>query len=97
MELSQWLLWIVGGGGSAVITYWLMEHLPIEALSPELKRYLSLALAAILACLAFAASVGLDYRNDPGTTQAWVEALFTVAFVAVTGSQAIHGRLRLDK
>jgi len=95
MELRDWLVWIIGGTGSGAITYWLMEHLPLANWTSEAKRYLALALSAALACSAFAASVGLGYRNDPGTAQAWFEALFAVAFVAVTSGQMIHARKRL--
>ena len=97
MELSEWLIWLVAGGGAGVVTYWLLERLPLEGWTAEAKRYLALSLSALLACVAFAASVGLDYRPDPGTAQAWFEALFAVAFVAVTSGQVVHGRLRLDK
>ena len=97
MELSEWLIWLIGGGGAGVVTYWLLERLPLESWTSEAKRFLALALSALLACAAFAASVGLDYRPDPGTAQSWLEALFAVAFFAVTGIQVVHGRLRLDK
>lgn len=95
MELSQWLTWIVGGTGAGVITYWLMERLALDSFAPEGKRYISLALACLLASLAYVASVVLNYSPEPADWQGWLETLFSIWFVAVTGSQAIHGRLRL--
>ena len=44
---------------------------------------------------AYAASVGLGYQPEPVSQQAWVEALFAVAFVATGLSQVIHGRAKL--
>ncbi len=94
MELSEALTWVIGGGGAAVIAFWLMERADPD-LAPEHKRCLSLVLVSQLACVAFALSVLLGYVDEPTTTQGWIEALFSIAFVAVVGSQAAHGRLRL--
>ena len=94
MELSEALTWVIGGGGAAVIAFWLMEHVEPD-LAPEHRRYVSLVTAALLACVAFTLSGSLGYVEEPATVQGWIEALFSIAFVAVSGSQAIHGRLRL--
>lgn len=94
MQLSEWLVWIVGGGGAGVITYWIMEHLKLD-LEPEAKRYIVLLLSALLACVGFAASVGLGYRISPAGWQGWLEQLFTVVFAAFTSSQVVHARLKL--
>ena len=95
MELREILVWIVGGGGAAGVAYWLMERITLPEFSSEHRRYISLALAAVLGGLAFVASVGLGYRPMPANAQGWLESLFSVAFVAVAGGQALHGRLRL--
>ena len=95
-SLADFLLWVIGGGGAGVIAYWLMEHIGLlGGLSSEWKRYVSLGLAAVLACLAFVAAVALSYKDDPGSAQGWLEALFAVAFLAVTAGQVLHGRLKL--
>jgi len=97
MNLADFLTWLVGGGGAAIVAYWLMEHLPLENLSSELRRYVSLAIAALVACAAFGISVALGYSETPAGWQAWIEALFAIIAVAIGGSQAIHGRLKLSK
>jgi hypothetical protein len=65
--------------------------------SSEMTRYTSLALSAGLACLAFALAVELEYVPRPGDGKAWIEQIFSIAFVAVMGSQVIHGRRKLRK
>ena len=94
--LSQVLIWLVSGGGAGIVAYFLMEKLrPLAELSSEPKRYVSLFLAALLAMAAFCVSVLLRYVEQPGTVQAWAEALFAVAFIATNLGQIIHGRAKL--
>ena len=95
MELSEFLLWLVSGGGAGIVAYWLMERLGNLELSSEFKRYLSLALAAGLAMLAYYGQTLLGYVGTPETAQAWLEALFSVAAVAIGLSQVVHGRVKL--
>jgi hypothetical protein len=96
MELSGFLTWLIGGGGGTLVAYWLMENVPaLQNLASEYKRYLSLAIAGLVACAAFGVSVGLGYREAPAGWQGWLEALFAVIGLAIGGSQAIHGRLNL--
>ena len=92
--LRQLLFWVIGGGAGA-ITFFVMENWVPESWSAEAKRYLSLALAAVLAMAAFSASVALGYLPRPETAQGWVESLFSVGFVATGLSQVIHGRVKL--
>ena len=92
MELSELLIWVLGRGGAGIATYWLMEHLAfLVMLAPQKKRFVSYAIAGVLATLAFLASVGMGYQPDPGTTRAWIEALSSVIGVAIGLSQLIHG------
>lgn len=94
--LMQFLFWIAGGVGAGAVTYYLFENVPqLALLSPKLKRYASLALSAVVAMGAFAAAVGLGYFDTPLGAQGWLEALFAVGFVAVGGSQVIHGMRKL--
>jgi hypothetical protein len=96
--LSQFLFWIAGGVGSGAITYVLFERVAVlKSLAPLPKRVGTLALSAVLAMGAFAAAVGLGYFDQPSGWQGWLEALFAVAFVAVGGSQLIHGAKKLPR
>ena len=95
--LMQFLFWIAGGVGSGAVAYWLFENVSaLKALSPKPKRAASLALSAGIAMAAFAAAVGLGYFDVPVGWQGWLESLFAVAFVAVGGSQLIHGARKLE-
>jgi hypothetical protein len=92
----QFLFWLAGGIGAGAVTYYLFENVPqLADLAPKLKRYGSLALSAVVAMAAFAAAVGLGYFDAPVGAQGWLEALFAVGFVAVGGSQVIHGSRKL--
>jgi len=94
--LRDALTWLLSGGGAAVAAYWLMENVGyLSNLHSNYKRYVSLALAAGLASAAFAVMVGLGYQDAPVGWQGWLETLFTFAFVAVTGSQWLHGARQL--
>ena len=94
--LKQVLVWIVGGGGAAALTFYVFENVKkLAALAPKPKRYASLGIAAVLAVVAYAATVGLNYSDAPAGWQGWLEALFAVAFVAVFGSQGLHGMRKL--
>ena len=94
--LNQVLTWLFGGGGAMVATYWLMEQVPeLANLQPNYKRYASLGIAALLSCLAYVFAVGLSYVDKPATPQGWLESLFAVAFLAIGGSQWLHGKRKL--
>jgi hypothetical protein len=90
------LTWLLSAPGAAAVTYFLMENVSyLRNLQANYKRYASLALAAALAMGAFSVMVGLGYQEAPAGWQAWVEALFAVAFMAVGGSQWLHGLRQL--
>lgn len=94
--LNQALTYIVSGGGSSLVTYWLMENIPeLAELTSQYKRFASLGLAALLSCVAYLFSVGLNYISTPIGLQGWLEALFAVSFLAVFGSQSLHGKRKL--
>lgn len=95
--LQQFLFWVVGGVGAGVVVYFLFENVqPLASLQPKHKRYASVALSAVVAMAAFAACVGLGYFDTPSGWQGWLEGLFAVAFVAVGGSQLLHGNRKLE-
>jgi len=90
------LFWLVGGGGSAVATYFAVERIRVLAeLQSEYKRWASLGIAAGLSMLAYTAAVGLRYVDAPVGWQAWLEALFAVGGLSAGLGQLIHGRAKL--
>ena len=94
--LTLALSWLFSGPGAGAASFFLMEKIPALAnLSAELKRYVSMALAAVIAMAAFSVAVVLEYQPSPAGWQAWLEALFAVAGVAVGIGQMIHGRVKL--
>lgn len=96
--LSAVLTWLVSGGGAGVLAYFLMEKVPeLQQAQPEYKRYISLALAAVLSMAAFAVAVAFGYHAEPASEQGWFEALFAVAFIATGLGQVIHGKVKLGK
>jgi TRAP-type C4-dicarboxylate transport system permease small subunit len=93
MELKEFFVWLVSGGGAGLVAYWLIGVIPwLEDMAPEPKRYVALALTGLLAAGAFAVTVVLGYQSVPGTWLAWVEQIFSVIAVAIGLSQAIHAR-----
>lgn len=96
IELPVVLLWLFSGGGAAVVSYWLMGKGFLATLPSEQKRYVSMGLAALVACAAFVATVALGYADEPTGSKAWLEQLFAIAGLAITGGQALHGRLQLS-
>jgi hypothetical protein len=94
--LAQVLVWVVSGGGSTVVTYWVMEELMEPDMSPKTRRYASLAMAIAIAWAAVLIATGMGYREGFADWRAVIEELFAVAFLAVGGSQWLHGKRRLS-
>lgn len=102
MELKEFLIWLTSGSGAGVAAYALvgplvatLEKLTQFALTSKAKRYLSLALAGVVASGAYWGTAALGYVVAPVGAQAWLEALFSVVAVAIGLSQAIHGARNL--
>ena len=96
--LAQFLKLVVEGGLAGVGAFFLMEKVRLlVGLNSDVKRYVSLAITATLGMLAFGAAVGLSYQPQPASAQAWLEALFAVAFISTNTSQVIHGYAKLRK
>lgn len=90
------LFWLIGGGGSAVATYFAIEKIPaLSALPSEPKRWAGLGIAAALAMAGYAGAVGLQYVDAPVGWQAWMESLFAVGGFSAGLGQLIHGRAKL--
>ena len=101
-ELGPVLVWIVAGGGSGLIAYWLWGRLEtwftkVEALNKELKRYLSLALTAAISVGAFGIQLAMQYATVPASPEQWVEQIFSIVALAVVTALSIHGRKQLSK
>ena len=98
MSLQEFLIWVLSGGGAGVVAFLLMEWIGKNTdLQSDLKRYLSLALAATVAVAAYSAAVAMGYEPMPADVRGWIEAVFAVIAVAVMSSQAVHGYVRLRK
>lgn len=98
MTLQEFLIWVLSGGGAGVAAFILMEWIGNNTdLQPDLKRYLSLALASTVAVAAYAAGVAMGYEPTPEDVRGWIEAVFSVIAVAVMASQAVHGFTKLRK
>ncbi|NIQ88800.1 MAG: hypothetical protein GWN93_06830 [Deltaproteobacteria bacterium] len=99
--LKQFISWVASGGGALVISYAAMEFLGKRwpNLTSEIKRYMymSLILASGIAMFGYYLLVLAAYVPAPESTMAWIEILFSVAWLAVTGSQAVHGRRKLKR
>ena len=96
MSLQEFLIWVLSGGGAGVVAFLLMEWIGKNTdLQSDLKRYLSLALAATVAVAAYSAAVAMGYEPAPENTRGWIEAVFAAIAIAVMSSQAVHGFTRL--
>lgn len=96
MELSELLAWVISGGGAAVVAYFLIERVPaLKALLPEPKRYVAIALSAVLAIGAWFCAAAMGYADWPVGVNAWIEQLFFIGSSAFTLSQIIHGAKKL--
>jgi hypothetical protein len=93
--LRNLVLSAINAGASAKITDDVMEHPRLAHLSPRMRRYLSLALASLLACLLYVLYCWL-VSAWPETLQHWANDLVGVAFLAIMASQTIHGATKLS-
>jgi hypothetical protein len=94
--LGQLGIWLLKGGGAAIVAYWLLEHVGfLKTLSSEAKRYASLILSGGLGAVAFALLVGVGVEAAPPDAAAWLDALLVAAGLAAGLAQGLHGRLKL--
>ena len=92
------LFWLVGGGGSAVATFFAVERIrPLAELQAEHKRWASLFIAGALSMAGYVFAVKLGYAAEPAGAQAWLEALFAVGGFSAGLGQLVHGRAKLAK
>jgi hypothetical protein len=93
--LRNLMLSAINAGASAKITDDVMEHPRLAALSPQMRRYVSLALASAIASAFFVLYCWL-VSAWPETPQHWANDLVGVAFLAIMASQTIHGATKLS-
>jgi len=98
MTLYDALIWVTGGPGAGAASYWLMGHIPyLMNLRADVKRYVSLALAAALSLLAWGLMMALGYALVPSSVTAAAEQIFLVVLTAVLTSQGVHGAIDLRR
>lgn len=96
MELSEFIAWIVTGGGAGIVAYFLMEKVArLSNLPPEPKRYAAFALSGAVAVAAWCAGAGLGYYPFPAGAVDWIEQVFAIGTSAFALSQIIHARTKL--
>ena len=103
--LVDFLIWIVTGGGSGAISYWLWGILErnfpkVDELSKEMKSYLTLGLGVLTAVVGYVGQLAMNYIPMPETTTGWIEAVFAVVMIALPNlitSRLIHARKQLSK
>lgn len=80
---------------ATAITYKIMESLPPEHLCPRYRRYLSLALACLIASLLYILYCWL-INAWPIDARHWANDLVGVSFLTIMASQTLHGALHLS-
>jgi hypothetical protein len=97
LSLKEALVYLMSGGTGAVV-FWLMENVPfLKNLASDYKRYVSIALSAVLPVGAWLIMLGMGYEQAPEAWQGWVERIFALIAAALIISQGLHGALRLRK
>ena len=92
LTLKEAVLWVMSGGGAGVIAYLLIGNVKaLKSLAPDYKRYVSIALTALLALAAWGAGMGMQYLQVPVDWRGWIESAFSIIAVALFASQGIHG------
>jgi hypothetical protein len=92
MDLKQFVIWILTGGGAGFIAYALVESVPfLKALAADYKRYVSLALISVLSGGTWALTIWLGWTAMPATPQAWLESVFSVVATALLTAKTVHG------
>lgn len=95
LSLREALLYLISGGGGALV-YWLMEKVRFfKELRNDVKRYAAFLLSGVLPVVAWVVYLGLGYDVPPATWQEWVERIFSLALAAILASQGIHAYKKL--
>ncbi len=98
MDLNTIITWVLVDGGAGLAAFWLIGAIkPLEALEPEPKRYVSLALATLFALAAYGVAVAAGLKPLPGDFWAWVNAIIANVGPVLLWSQGIHGARVLSR
>ena len=98
LTLGALIAWLLSGGGSGVVAFFLMEKVKFLAgLAPDYKRYASLGITAAVALAAWGIGLGMKYIPIPGDPRSWVESVFSIVAVAIAIAQTIHGATSLRR
>jgi len=98
MNLQMFLGDLLKSGILGGLAYPAMEFWDIGVgWRPLYRRALSWAISIGLGVLPYLAAVGMQYEPVPADWRGWIEACWSVAFVAVTASQGLHAALKLKK
>jgi len=94
--LGQILVWLITGGGAGVVVFYGWEIAEREwpalgEMAPHYERYATIGLVFVVAVGAYLASVWLGYEAAPADARGWIEAIVSVAGVALPTSLALHG------
>ena len=96
MELKDFLLWIISGGGGGIIAYALMEEIVwLASLPPKNKRRVAFLLSAALGMASYYLGIVMGYSPAPVTPNEWVENLWLAGMTAAGLAQIIHGEKKL--
>lgn len=90
MDLEAFLLWIVTPG-AGIIALWIAAKVKaISELPDDTERLVTAAIAAAIGIVGYLAQVGMLYAPAPENWREWVEAIFSVAFIAAGLSDVIR-------
>lgn len=94
--MKDLLTQLVSGGLAGALAWKLIERVPALAkLEDDLKRYVAMAMTALLGAAAYAASVAMLYDAMPVDWRGWIEGLVGSALAAYLASQSLHAATAL--
>ncbi len=96
------LIWVLvnGGAGAAAFAVWMKLEKYSErakAIPGEIKRWLVLALGAVVSLGAYVELVWYELILLPTTPQSWVNTIVAIVGMSYIASQKLHARLYLSR
>jgi len=97
-SLREFAVWLLTGGGSGAVVFWLMDNVPFLAgILPDYKRWATFALTAVVATGTWLFCMWMGWVGVPASPQGWVESALSVIGTAIITGQVIHGATSLRK